>query len=520
MDPILVERTVRPGDTLTYLIFVTNEDRFNSVTLDVEIADVTEDATGNYRLLPRGSTPYSLERIARVQPERITVPAGTTRTVEVTVQVPRGGSGGRYGAVAFTFVADEEDPGPDAFATTDFTFRMASFLELVIEGSVLRREAYAASFELRRTGEYPALRSRFGDDAMVFAMNVANEGNVHIVTRGELTIRTLDGYTVARFPLGGGRGVILPDATVALRSVITRAFPPGEYEARAVVQYGGARPITASLRFTVDEQAVLAEHVSAEDLARFRVDPETLDLRIRPGSFEALVLEVTNRGDEPVDLEGRIVPLAFDLYGEPLPEAERGEAPDWIELRPASFRVNPGRSQRVRLTVRPPRDVSGGHYADIVFRPVDGGAVVSEAGSSLLIYVGDAVERKGAVEIVELRRREDALEVAVLFKNEGTVHIPAALELLLVRRIPEVLQEDGRVIPARLETVGSLALPAQTYPLLPGDARLFPLLIPVTLDPGEYQLAVRVDYGGDEPAITQTAFKIEESLDEGISGEP
>lgn len=73
MDPMLVERTVRPGDSFTYFIYLTNEDRFNPVTLDVQIADISEDATGSYRLQPVGSTPYSLERIVRVEPQRLTV---------------------------------------------------------------------------------------------------------------------------------------------------------------------------------------------------------------------------------------------------------------------------------------------------------------------------------------------------------------------------------------------------------------------------------------------------------------
>src|SRR5690606_30660788 len=140
--------TVRPGDQFSYLIYLANEDRFNPVTLDVDVADISEDTSGNYRLQPLGSTPYSLERIVRVEPRRLTIPAGATRTVEVTVQVPRGMTGGRYGAIVFTIQGPADDPGEDAFASSNFLFRMTSFLELVLEGGALRREAYAASLDL------------------------------------------------------------------------------------------------------------------------------------------------------------------------------------------------------------------------------------------------------------------------------------------------------------------------------------------------------------------------------------
>jgi len=83
-------------------------------------------------------------------------------------------------------------------------------------------------------------------------MEVENKGNVHVVTRGEIVIRTADGRTVARYPLGGGRGIILPNATVALRSVITRKFPPGDYQAGPSSSTAGAVPSqpTSRLRST------------------------------------------------------------------------------------------------------------------------------------------------------------------------------------------------------------------------------------------------------------------------------
>lgn len=517
---MLVERTIRPGESFTYHIYLTNEDRFNPVTLDVNVADIFEDVTGNYRLVPLGSTSYSLERIVHVEPQRLTVPGGATRTVEVTIQVPRGMMGGRYGAIVFTIGGEHQDPGEDAFASTDYVFRMASFLELVLEGGTLRREAHAASLDLRRSGEFPALRTRVGDNAMVFSMELVNQGNVHVVARGEITIRTAEGRTVARYPLGAGRGVIIPEATVALRSVITRRFPPGDYQARAVVQYGGSRPVTADLTFTVDEAEVLADHVSQADLARLWVDPGALELNLRAGAFGAAVMEVTNRGDEPVELVGTVIPLGFDLYGNPLPIEERGQAPDWIELRPASFSLDPGKSRRVRISMRPPRNVTGGYYADILFRPVEGGAVQTEAGSNLLLYVGETTERQGVVEIVEWEHANGYLSAAALFRNEGTVHTPAQVEILLARRWPEMYEEGGRVIPARIEPVGSLALPAGESPVLPQTVRLFPFMIPVELEPGEYQLAVRVDYGGPAPAVDQVWFQVEEPVEVAATQEP
>jgi len=121
-------------------------------------------------------------------------------------------------------------------------------------------------------------------------------------------------------------------------------------------------------------------------------------------------------------------------------------------------------------------------------------------GEASSFFVGEEMKRHGVAEIVEWQHQDGYLSAAVMFRNDGTVHAPAQVEVLLSRRWPEVVEEDGRVIPARVEPVGSLALPPSDYPVLPGTVRLFPFLVPVELEPGEYQLAVRVDYGGDAPA--------------------
>ncbi len=103
----------------------------------------------------------------------------------MTVSVPRGGiAGGRYGAITFTIVPEAAEAETDQLGATLFTFQVASFFEITVEGSNLRREAYVESLSVLPSEEFPQLRPYVGSDAIVFTAAVTNGGNVHIVTRG------------------------------------------------------------------------------------------------------------------------------------------------------------------------------------------------------------------------------------------------------------------------------------------------------------------------------------------------
>lgn len=517
IDPLLIERTISSGSQLSYEINLENLDPLEPVTLEIAAVDIEENEQGAYVLVPAGTTPYSLSRWTSVSPTRFTIPPGGLQRVDVTVSVPRGISGGRYGAVAVTTVRDHTSSSPDAFAVSAFTFRMASFIELVIAGAALRHEAYAESFNVTLSGDYPEYRERMGEDSLVFTLTVKNEGNVHIITSGSLSISTADGRTVARYPLGGGRGVVIPGAAVALRSVIRSTLPPGEYTARAVIDYGARRPIVANTNFTVHEGAVVAGEAQSESLQKFSVVPDQVDMELRPGSMRSAVLEILNRGEDDLVLTGQVLPLAYDAVGILLPSEDRAGGLDWVTVSPEQVRVRPGMSTKVRLTARAPLDASGGYYADIVFTPEDSD-LKTEAGSSLFVFVGDGdseTVRRGTAELIAVMIDEETLSADVRFVNEGNVHVALSGELFLIRRYPQIEFEDGRVVRAREEQIASVPLDASENPVLPATERLLRFMMPVELEEGEYELAVRVDYGGEEPAIARLQF----SLEGGIASE-
>ncbi|MCD6103515.1 MAG: hypothetical protein J7J68_06080 [Thermotogaceae bacterium] len=514
IDPLVVTKKVQQGDTFTYSIFVENADSFNSVTVEAFAADFVETVEGAYQVVKPGTTPYSAASWIKINPTNFTISPASGKEVSVRVTVPRGVMGGKYAAVVFRIVPPKSEGTEEgAISVMEFQFQMASFLELTVQGGRERIEAYAVDFKVQKLSEIPSLveiRKQLGADATVFTTTVLNQGNIHVVARGELTLKTDEGRTLAKMQLGAGRGVILPGAKVYLRTVTARKFPPGNYVARAVVDYGGHRPAIIESQFTVEGTNVAVVGSESEvEIARILVEPDNIEMMVKPGTFRSEVVEITNRGDEKIEVRGRILPLVYDIQGNLVEESERGEPVEWIEMKPSSFSLRPNQSRRVRIAVRAPKESSGGYYSDIVFETMVKG-IKTESGANLLVYLGDeeSVVKTASLKIKDFSVHESGVDVDFLLNNEGTIHIQPTLTVALDRYYPQEEKEGGIIIAPRTERLTTATYDIEN-PILPGTEREIGLTLPLVLESGEYEILVRCDYGGSEPAVLRYRFKVE-----------
>lgn len=505
LSPMLIEKNVNPGDSFTVELFVENNNEFETLNFKAFVADVEETEDGTYRILEPGTTPYSVAKYVKIEPAEFSVPPKSTKMIKAEVSIPRGLVGGLYGVIVVQLEPPEATE-EGALQETTFVYRLTSFLEITLAGTRQRIEAFCDSFEVKLSKDFPMFRTYLGDNAFVFVAKVTNTGNVHVVTKGTLIIQTIDKRTVARMPLGGGRGVIIPGATVNLMSITGRKFPPGEYVARAVIDYGGRRPVIAETKFTVKEQEVEIHETQTIELAKFLVEPQEIELNLKPRAFRSKIVKVTNRGDTPIELEAKILPLEFDEYGDLLPEGERKGSIDWVQITPRIFRLDPGKSRNVRISIRAPEDASGGYYGDIVFKSK--GIESSETGANLLILVGNEFTKKASMEIKSLEILENGLSVDIIFKNEGNIHLKPDLQVALVRHYPQT-EENGVVKPPRDEIIANASKSgADNNPVLPNTLRIYGILFPIVLEEGDYEILVRADFGGEAPIVARQSFKV------------
>ncbi|ABV34438.1 MULTISPECIES: hypothetical protein [Pseudothermotoga] len=515
LDPLVVTKSVAQGSQFSYEVYLENSDPFNSVTIEAKVEDVVEDINGMYNIAPAGSTKYSAAKWIRVDPEIFTISPGSGRQVTVNVSVPRGVAGGRYAAVVFKIVPPEQTPQIMEEAVgfaVQFQFQLASFLELTVETGRRRIEAYAVDFEVQKINEIPSLveiANMIGKDATVFSVSVLNKSNLHVQTTGELTIKTSEGRTLVKMPLGSGRGVILPETTVKVRSITTRKFPPGDYIAKAVVNYGGHRPAIVETQFSVKGDAAQVEQTKVSDVPMFYIEPGNIELRAMPRTFRSTLISVTNRGDEVARINASIYPLEYDINGELVPIEDRQETVDWVEVSPDSFELKPNQTRKLRIIAKPPEDALGGYYFDLVFSSSNEN-VKTEFGANLLVYVGsdETIVKKLSADFHLIQPTTDGLNVDVLIKNDGNYHIIPSIIVGLEKVIPQQEEESGIILPESTERLVSASYSGEV-PILPGAERIYGVMLPIQMQPGEYEVVARIDFGDSQPIILRKRIRLE-----------
>lgn len=512
VDPLLISRTVNQGEKATASIYLENVDNFETVTFEVSVADIVQNREGGYVVVAAGSTEYSAAKWISVTPSRFTVQPKRVGKVDVQINVPRGVTGGRYAAVVLKVVTEKQEPtgmeGSTGFGVL-LDYQIASFIELKVDSMRKRQELYVTEFSLKKISEIPSLievQKIVGENANVFAVTVLNKGNVHVQAFGELTIKTKDGRTLAKFPLGSGN--ILPGAEVELRCITNRQLPPGDYNARAVVNYGGYRPAILETELNIAEVTVTSQVQKQSEAPMIFVEPGNVELKCLPSAFRSTTVEIFNRGKETINVSGSIYPLIYDLAGELVPMEQRGQAPNWIEISPSSFQLRPNQSRKVRISARPSKDVSGGHYFDIVFTAVAEN-LKSEQGANLLVFVGkdeDIVE-KYSVKFARIAPGEKGLEVDLLVMNEGNVHVLPSIVLGLEKVLPQH-EENGVILPESTERLMSASYKEEN-PILPGTQRLFMVVLEVDLKNGDYELIARLDSEKEQQVVSKQRIRIE-----------
>ncbi|MGE5593784.1 MAG: hypothetical protein ACM3X3_08915 [Betaproteobacteria bacterium] len=183
-------------------------------------------------------------------------------SVDCKLTIPRGTYGGRFAAVVFE-LTPEEKTGEEAFASTEFVQRFAAVAEVAIPAPRVRKAVSISGFSVKAAADDPRYAAAYGKDALILTGEVKNEGNTHVFARSYLTLRDVSGKRLRQIPFGSGWGLVLPETTVNLISVLPSGLAPGNYVADIAVKYGGKAPLYASEEFEVKPALTTARNPPA-----------------------------------------------------------------------------------------------------------------------------------------------------------------------------------------------------------------------------------------------------------------
>lgn len=522
LSPMLVTLSVPSGTVAEFDIGLTNQGVVGTSEFRVYAADVRQDISGDYRVTEPGSTPGSCASWIELSQDRITLGSGQATSVRGRIKVPRGVYGGRYAAVVFELVPETKQD-QEATVSAVFMTRFVTVVELTVPSPRIVKSLAVSAFNVRQGSNDPQLASAYGRDAVMLTADVTNNGDIHVFTEGTMILRDANGRRLTQFPMGGGRGIVIPQASIGLSAILPSGLPAGSYTADVQIKYGGIRPATAKVAFTIGGTEGIASELASERIVPFTVSPSHLDFSYPAGATAVGTLMIENKSDERIDVTGFATSLAYDIDGEMVMEEladDENSCADWVELRPSDFQIAPWSKQVVRVLIPTPKTCTGSRYASLIFRAKpasesaddDPSRAQGEAGATVFLTVGKDIKKAGELEpILILRIGQSAGFVfATSFTNTGNTHVNLQAKVSLKKRVMPTLDPGIEYVGrGTLTDVFTSDVDMAETPVLPGGMRLIDASYPGTLEPGDYVVEFVINYGGTSPLYVAQDFAVE-----------
>jgi hypothetical protein len=477
---------------------------------------MVETKDGAYKVAEKGESAYSCADWMRIEDTTLTLKPGESREVKVYVSAPPNVFGGRYGAVVFEVVPEAESPGKK-LATVEYHFRMPAYVEVSVQrfGGLLRKAAIS-DFKVENVASGPIIKE-LGGEGLGFIAAVKNDGNIHVDGKGTLVIKDKAGKVKRRVPLGGGRGVVLPGATVEFKSLLKKP-PAGEYVARAVISFGGLSPSIAEIPFVVSRaKSSAAGSFKASAPLALDIKPENLEFKTPPGGFRVATLNLRNDERDTISIRGYVRDLEYDPEGAIDAVDSSGTSPScrrWISLEPERITVPPARTSQVKFTMRVPSGTTGGYYAcvvlDALLQGKKEGSISSPFEIPVIMSVPPKSDIKGEVSDLEVSASAGkSASFIAYFKNSGNIHLkPKGKINLQVLKEVKSTGDLTYVGKPQWEKVDQVPFEEVSQYVLPGGIRKMEAGYAGALASGKYSAEISIDYGGSAPATFKKEFTV------------
>lgn len=178
----------------------------------------------------------------------------------------------------------------------------------------------------------------------------------------------------------------------------------------------------------------------------FYVSPPLLEIQQIGGGTRNFTIEISNTGQEKIQVKTCFSDLSFDSEGkvELIPEKTTPYSlTSWITTKIEEFTaLNPGEIKKITLQLRVPRGEKGGRYGVVVFEalpfnmPQGKVAMGIRSGTLVFLTIHRTEEIKGIIEEIS---SNDGKEFKIVFRNNGNIHYETEGSLI-------IKSEDGSVL--------------------------------------------------------------------------
>lgn len=390
-----------------------------------------------------------------LEDEQVTLPANEERIIRGRVDVPFD-AGGSHSAVIMVQQTEAVDR-PGSFMSVRMRYAIRINIHVDRPGQIPRIEIEDFSLEADENGR-PVISTHF-----------KNTTNLSFPVAADVTIRGEDRRLLERVPVFSevtsmarrDNFRVYPNSELIYKGEITEALFPGTYELQLFLRYADGRQIIK--RKTVE----LGDEFLREEAIRYlSIEPEEIQLSMRPGTSSINVIQLNNRISEPILVKTRPVDIRSDYKHSIFSNFEtetRGETE--ISIRPRGV-------GRQLLSFKTSRDLKpAGYYG---FYEID---VYNQQGENLETHlinlsaiVGTDLEPESEIMNLTHSQNEDENIFSLTFKNNGLIHISPEANIQLIDEEQEVYanltlsMEEERILP---EVIGQMMV--ERNRILPGS---------------------------------------------------
>jgi len=499
VSPQVTQLEMTPGSRKAFEIVVGNASETSPVVVHLGVASISQNQRGDYTVI-KGENEWSCASWITVDRTTVSIAPGDVVPVRCLIQAPFTAGGGRYAAITVAFGNPDRGTAP---LSTSFEYMLGSYVEVTMVSGLARRSVGVSNLQVVPVKGNKTMENEYGSDAFFITADVENSGNIGVIAEATLRVTQQKGLLQREVPLGTGRGMVLPGATVKYRSLFKQKPPAGVYSAEATLHYGGYKPAVTRIVFSVTpEGEIIPGRVESVETVGLGITPPRFDLRAAPGSRKTVGVTIHNVEDYAVRIATAKLPLSQRPDGRLVATQDPALAScvDWIEVDPDTFEVEPNTRKRLRISINVPPNAEGSAYSRLAFIPLetDVSTQTMEEAYTSDIFLSIVPDLRESVEIaafdVTSEGRFKPVACTFKVKNTGNTHVD-------IEAVAQLSSTQG-------PTVREVQLGGRDTRILPGVTRTFSILDQQGLESGAYNVELTIRVGKKRAAYETRTFTI------------
>jgi len=219
------------------------------------------------------------------------------------------------------------------------------------------------------------------------------------------------------------------------------------------------------------------------------VTPARTEIRLAPGARTRVELTATN--DDKVKVQVDV--SKKDWF---IPEANKAwTVGRWLDVRgPARFHLKPGKSRKVQVDVKCPKDMSGEVVAMVSFlyQTTPPSMVTPMISVSMYLIVAGTEKMEGRIKDLIVRKRNDQVNIAAVVKATGNVHLRPRGRFVVLDA--QGVERGQVIIPEGQPTYPGTEIPY--YGSLPANVKLSsgPYTVRADMSYGDFKVQANRDF--------------------------